>query len=334
MIGARGPSRSLVLGGAALAAVTAVRLVPGGPEAWARHLYPALSRAIVPLSERAPWPWTPLAGLAVIVAVVALARTAPSRRRAWARAVGVVLLLAAGFEATWGLHGARPGATDRLGLAPAGAAVASVPIDEAELRRLAERLEELLVLDAPVGRFDEPDAYAAVRRELSAFAPGVRLPQRGKRLPPGWLGALGVAGVISPWTLEAHVDGGLPAWARVAVSAHELAHLAGFAGEADAELLGLLAALRSDHPHARYAAALRAWASLPVTVRTPAALPTRAEEDLRALREALAARRDAWADPAWRLYDLWLRGRGQEEGVAGYANGPRLLARAAEAGLW
>lgn len=330
----RGPSRLLLAGGAALAVVTAVRLAPGGPEAWARHLYPALSRAIVPLSERAPWPWTPLAALAVIAAVVTLARTAPSRRRAWARAAGVVLLLAAGFEATWGLHGARPGATVRLGLAPVGAGVAPAPTDEAELRPLAERLEDLLVRDAPVGPLDAPGADAAVRRELSAFAPGVRLPVRSKRLPSGGLGTLGVAGVISPWTLEAHVDGGLPAWARVAASAHELAHLAGFAAEADAELLGLLAALRSDHPHARYAGALRAWSSLPATVRTPAALPTRAEEDLQALRAALASRRDAWADPAWRLYDLWLRSRGQEEGVTGYAIGPRLLARAAEAGLW
>lgn len=331
---AKGPSRLLLAGGAAAIAVTGVRLAPGGPEAWARHVYPALSRAIVPLSERAPWPWTPLAALALIATVVALARSAPSRRRAWARAAGVVLLLTAGFEAVWGLHGARPSATARLGLAPVGASAAPVPSDEAELRPLAERLEALLARDASAGPLDEPGAYAAVRRELSAFAPGVRLPQRSKRLPPGWLGSLGVAGVISPWTLEAHVDGGLPAWARASVSAHELAHLAGFAGEADAELLGLLAALRSDHPHARYAGALRAWASLPATVRTPSALPARAEEDLRALREALTSRRDAWADPAWRLYDLWLRGRGQEEGVTGYAIGPRLLARAAEAGLW
>jgi hypothetical protein len=330
---ARGTSRALVAGGVALALVAAARLVPGGAEAWARRLYPALSHAIVPLSERAAWPWTPLAALAVSAATVALIRTAPTQRRAWARAAGVVLLLAAGFEAAWGLHAARPGAPVRLGLAPVGAA-ARVPADDAELRPLAERLENVLSRDEPAGPLDESAAQAAVRRELSAFASGVRLPQRVKRLPPGWLGALGVAGVISPWTLEAHVDGGLPAWARVAASAHELAHLSGFASEADAELLGLLAALRADHPHARYAGALRAWASLPATVRTPSAVPARAEADLRALREALASRRDAWADPAWRAYDLWLRSRGQEEGVSGYANGPRLLARAAEAGLW
>lgn len=328
-----GAYRLLAAGGVALAIVAAVRLVPGGPEAWARHLYPALSRAIVPLSERAPWPWTPPAAVAAIAAAVALARTAPSRRRAWARAAGVALLLAAGFEATWGLHAARPGALARLGLAPVDAD-APVPADPSVLRTLAERLEEVLVRDVPAGPLDAPAAEAAVRRELAAFAPEVRLPRRVKLLPPGWLGTLGVAGVISPWTLEAHVDGGLPAWARVAASAHELAHLAGFAAEADAELLGLLAALRADHPHARYAGALRAWTSLPAAVRTPSVLPTRSEEDLRALRAALASRRDAWADPAWRAYDLWLRGRGQEEGVTGYAIGPRLLARAAEAGLW
>ncbi len=327
------PSRLLAVAVAATVAVAAVAERPGGPEAWAHAAAPTWSAWIVPLSERGPWPWTPLAGLALLAATVVLVRRAPDRTRAWTRALAVGLLVVAGFEASWGLHGGRPPAAERLGLASTAAGATAAAHDDA-VRAMAARLGGILAADAPNGPLDEDAALAAVRERLHAHAPEMRLPRRLKRLPAGVLGPWGVAGVISPWTLEAHVDGALPGWTRVGVGAHELAHLAGFASEADAEFVGLLASLTSSHPHARYAGALRAWRALPAELRAGVPLPAAARSDLAALEAVLAGRRDGLARPAWRLYDLWLRSRGQPQGIAGYGQGPRLLARALEAGLW
>jgi hypothetical protein len=342
----RWPSRLLGAGLAAASGVAAVALRPGGPEAWARHAAPALAEIWVPLGDAVPWPWTPPLAALLLVTAIVLARRARGWAHAAARLLGLALLVAAGFEATWGLHGGRPSAPVRLGLvvaeegaaagstAPRTGASAAAPSDAEAFRRMAARLPALLARDVPAGPLDEAAAFGAVRAALRELAAGPRLPTRPKRLPGPLLGPWGVAGVISPWTLELHVDGGLPAWSRTAVAAHELAHLAGFAGEGDAEFVGLLAALRADHPHARYAGALRAWSWLPAPLRDPASLPARARADLHALRAAQERRMEAPARVAWTLYDRWLRVRGQEVGTGGYAQGPRWLARAGAAGWW
>ena len=89
------------------------------------------------------------------------------------------------------------------------------------------------------------------------------LPQKIKALPKGTLLYFGnAAGVISPWFLEAHVDSSLPPTEFVAVAAHELAHIGGYAGEADADLLGVIAGLNAADDFARYAVALRIFRTL------------------------------------------------------------------------
>ena len=75
-------------------------------------------------------------------------------------------------------------------------------------------------------------------------------------MPPGTLLTFGYAGIASPFTLEANLDGGLTSVSKVAVAAHELTHTAGFAREADTDFLSALAGLRADDPYARYAVAL------------------------------------------------------------------------------
>lgn len=328
----RRPSRLLGAGLTASAGVAAVALRPGGPEAWARHAAPALAKAWTPLGDAVPWPWTPPLAAALLVITVLLARRARGRGHAAARLLGLALLIAAGFEATWGLNARLPAAPERLGLVTAHEA--SAPADDAAMRTMARRLPDIVRRTAPSGALDEAAAFSAIRDALTELAPGRPLPARPKVLPGPILGPWAVAGVISPWTLEAHVDGGLPPWTRTAVAAHELAHLAGFASESDAEFVGLLAALRADHPHARYAGALRAWTWLGGEVRDAGTLPPRARRDLAALRKA-QERRDATVSRlAWALYDGWLRARGQAAGTAGYAEGPSWLARAGAAGWW
>lgn len=335
-------SRLATVGVAVAIGVATVALHPGGPHAWATRVYPAWSATIVPLSERAPWPWTPLLAAGLLALVVVWIVRGPRRLRTWTRLLGVVLLVGAGFEASWGLHASRPPVEARLGLrattgppAPAepdGSRASTVSTDE--LRRVARRLAAIVHRDVPTDGFDARAAHAAVARSLATFAPGVRLPRSPKVIRPGLLGPLGVAGVVSPWTLEAHVDGALPPWAQVATGAHEAAHLAGYESEPGAELVGLLAGIRADHPHARYASALRGWAAMPLEARQGTVLPPRALADLEALRAAVATRWDVPARLLWSAYERWLVIRGQPDGLAGYAAGPRLLASAARAGWW
>ena len=335
-------SRLLPTGVAVAAGVAAVALHPSGPSAWSTRFYPAWTAVIVPATERAPWPWTPLLALGLLAVVVASIVRGPWRVGTWTRLIGIVLLVGAGFEASWGLHASRPSVEARLGLrAPTSSAASSASpselaelADTAALTQVAAKLAEIVRRDAPAEGVEAQAAHASVVRSLATFAPGVRLPAAPKVVPPGVLGPLGVAGVVSPWTLEAHVDGALPLWAQVATGAHEAAHLAGYESEAGAELVGLLAGIRADHPHARYASALRAWASLPAATRRGTTLPPRAHEDLGALQAAVATRWDAPARLLWSAYERWLHVRGQPDGLAGYAAGPRLLVSAAEAGWW
>jgi len=329
-------SRLLFVGVAAAAGVAAVALHPSGPSAWSSRFYPAWTATIVPATERAPWPWTPLLAAALLgVLVVSIVR-APRRVRTWTRLIGVTLLVGVGFEASWGLHATRPPVESRLGLrsAPGSPGSPATPGELAELAQVAAKLAAIVRRDVPTNEYDASAAHASVTRSLATFAPGVRLPVAPKVVRAGILGPLGVGGVVSPWTLEAHVDGALPPWAQVATGAHEAAHLAGYESEAGAELVGLLAGIRADHPHARYASALRAWASLPAASRRATPLPPRAHADLGALQAAVATRWDAPARLLWSAYERWLIVRGQREGLAGYAEGPRLLASAAEAGWW
>jgi hypothetical protein len=328
----RRPSRLFWAGVAAAAGVAAVALRPGGAEAWARHAAPVWARAWTPLGDAVPWPWTPPLAVALLAVAVLLARRSRGRGHATARLLGLVLLIGAGFEAAWGLNARLPAAPERLGLVTEHEG--SGPADDAAMRAMAARLPDIVRRDAPSRPLDEAAAFAAIRDALSELAPGRALPTRPKVLPGPILGPWGVGGVISPWTLEVHVDGGLPPWSRTAVAAHELAHIAGFASEGDAEFVGLLAALRSDHPHARYAGALRAWTWLGGELRDVRTLPPRARRDLAALREAQQRRSAIVARVAWAVYDRWLRARGQPAGTAGYADGPRWLARAGAAGWW
>ena len=113
----------------------------------------------------------------------------------------------------------------------------------------------------------------------------------------------GFAGVAAPWLLEPHVDAGLASASALAVSLHELAHSAGFASEATAEAVGMVAGLECADRRVRYAAALRlasnVAAALPSEARAQyvaswprqALMDSRAAEGTGALRDLAAGSR-------------------------------------------
>lgn len=330
---------ALVLVGSALVmgAGVAVHLVPWAAAAWLNVWTPAAS-AWIDFAPVLPVPWTVVWVATVVVAVTSIARRVRRVRAAAAWFAALVMIVSGTFELAWGHHGTR-----RPWVGVVGTPVTD-RLDEESGRALAERLLhvqrdalEAWAVDAEGNRWDrasEVAAIASVAHRLEALVPSApSLVQ--PRTVPGWvLGPWGVAGVVSPWTLEAHVDGGMPPWARVVVAGHELAHVAGVTNEAEAEAFGLLAGLSSDVPAARYAASTWALASLPATWVDRALLPTIATNDLLDLQASRTRARGWWADAAWTVYDVWLRGRGQVQGTSGYRHGAPALWWAHRAGLW
>ncbi len=219
-------------------------------------------------------------------------------------------------------------------------------VTEEELLRIEAGLLAVIERDQPADASDRdvPRAVAAVARAMSAVveaweARPMRIPSRVKATPPGLLLMNGTSGVCVPFTLEPHVDGGLPDTAFVAVAAHELGHIAGVCDEGETNLIGYIAGLRADDPYARYAVALGVYRHV-AGQRGPEAyrqaverLPEQAREDMRLAREASIRYRIEWFQKwSWRAYNHYLKSQGVREGVASYGRGAQLLARVWRAG--
>lgn len=168
----------------------------------------------------------------------------------------------------------------------------------------------------------------------------VQVAKRIKATPPGFLLSQGTAGICAPFTLEPHVDGGLPPTAFVYVGAHELGHVAGFCREAEATLIGFVAGLRADDPFARYAVALDIYLDLarqlpmPEYQKAVQDLPKQARDDIQASREASKKYRITWFDQASDVvYNRYLQSQGIKEGTKNYARGITLFIGAYRKGL-
>lgn len=154
----------------------------------------------------------------------------------------------------------------------------------------------------------------------------IRLPKRVKATPPGFLICNGTSGICVPYTLEPHVDGGLPDTAFVSVAAHEIGHIAGMCTEAEASLAGYVAGLRADDPYARYAVALDLYRDIAAQIRNDEkrkaafeALPDVAKEDMRRAAEAGRKYRIEWFQRvSRRAYNQYLKSQGIEEGIKNY----------------
>ncbi len=332
----------------ALLAVGVVMALVPWPEALAQGLYlGALLPAWTALSSRlVDAVSVSLSGLLLIalvslpLAALALAgrRALPGVFRLWAFAAVTLALL---FPLTFGLGYRLP---------PLAAQLTPLPSPlEGEIREaLRERvLQELRssstwVRDGPNGvpaaEFTSQEVMrsasacvAQLTRELRPDDPAARLPTRIKWLPAGLMLRFGFAGVVSPWLLEPHVDAGLPGASAAAVALHEFAHSAGWASEAEAEAVGLVAGLECADQRVVYAAALRLASSLaaPLQPEERAAFqtswPPAALADVRAAARATLRYADPGLTPgATAAYDLYLRSQGESEGIREYDRGTEL----------
>lgn len=243
------------------------------------------------------------------------------------------------FLVFWGAGYQRQSVETRLALD-----TAKVTDEEAvELRRLA--LAVIKNNTPASGTRNVERALAAISEAMAEIverwdgAP-LRLPRGVKATPKGLLLTNGTAGFCSPFTLEPNVDGALPDTAFVWTGAHELGHIAGLCGEAEATLLGYAAGLRAKDQYARYAVALNLYIDLCDQLASDARkaafalLPEVARDDLQAAQEACDHYRIDWfRRVSWRLYNTYLQTQGIAEGVKDYSRGVALFTFAWRKGL-
>lgn len=176
-------------------------------------------------------------------------------------------------------------------------------------------------------------ARVALARVLASLQAG---PLPAARIKPVWPAGLllqfSVSGIFSPFTQEAHLDPGLDPLVLPFVAVHELAHLAGFAPEDEANFVAWLACTRSDDPWFRYSGQVAALArfegqassDLRKRLRTLAGKGVLADRR-RAHKRAAGYRNATLSHFAWQTYDKILRSQGQAQGVKSYQLMTRLV---------
>lgn len=278
----------------------------------------------------------------VIVGVVLLIRSVKAARRTRSirpliGGAGHVLTLTAiaylWFVGAWGLNYARPPlestvSYDASRVTPAG------------VRTLAERAAEEVnrlyeaghAAGFPAGDEIPPTLVRAMREVEHRFGrPIATTPGRPKRtLFGGFFRAAGVDGMHAPFLLETMLNPDLTPPERPAVLAHEWAHLAGYAPEADASFVGLLAALRAD-PGSQYSAWLvlfdEAATQLPRAEQRElvARLGPGPRADRQAIAERQRSRVEVISRASWKTYDRYLKAQGVSDGVESYSRVVQLL---------
>jgi hypothetical protein len=312
-------------------------------ETYSRGLYASIAGVLVPITNSAPFSIS--AVLVVALPIIWLAWTVVRFRRReffkWLRRTALfTALLYALFIVTWGANYAREPIEAQLGLDTA-------LLTETDLQTLVNTLSDIIVSHANAER-NAVAARASLRASLLETVETITgitptLPEWVKSLPAGSLILAGNAsGVISPFTLEPHVDAALPEVYALAVGTHELAHVAGYAGEADTDFIAALAGLNANDPYARYTVALKLWndavRQLPEDKRTLAvqALPQIARADLEATYEPFRRYRlPDWIQSLQTgLYDRYLTSQGVEEGIKDYSRTTTLLLAAQRQGFF
>lgn len=307
-------------------------------DAWRRG-YAAVQPAISRVTASLPLPALDL--VVVVVASLALwCLTRAIRHRRLAPLVWRVVITAASlwllFLVSWGWHYQVPTLEARL--------VDTRPTAQ-DIERFAEATVAQLNAHHAAAHATPWPTRTVLAHELAPHLARVlprlgvawtpHLPAARRTLLEPWFTWAGVDGMTNPLGLEVLVEGHVLPFELPALVAHEYAHLAGFADEADASVVAWLAC-QDGGPALRYSGALAVLphlvAGMPseTRARVLGALDEGPRGDLAAISARLSARR-AWAEAlAWRTYDSFLKANRVEEGVARYDAVTRVLAAMAD----
>ena len=274
------------------------------------------------------------AALHVIIRHRANVRVLPA---VWGIAVTAAVLWLS-FLALWGWHYQVPTIETRLSLRPADFGTAH---GEAFARATVAQLNALHREAHATAWPSRDDLPANLAPRLARVLPNLGV-QRPPALPPPrrtmldwYFRAAGIDGMTNPFGLEVLMNSKVLPMELPALAAHEYAHLAGFADEADASVVAWLAC-QGGSPALRYSSALAVLphllTGLPRTTQKDviAGLAAGPIADLRAIAARLADQKPWVHAFAWQTYDRFLRANRVSEGVARYDAVARVLIGAAD----
>ena len=251
------------------------------------------------------------------------------------------------FYALWGLNYAAPGLAERMHWEPP--TTAHFSRDE-ELAYLAKLCEETVRLTNDAYREvhvnSDPDATPPAGLSIDSIDRGLEHAYQrvGGRLNLGEgfstergpakaargsmvMSYLGIAGIYSPLTGEAHYNAEVPRCSLPDVIAHEKAHQRGITDEGDANFLGFLACALSDDPYVRYSGYLSAQRDLLValypldTERAKALIALRlpgVQRDVDGIRAFWSRFHGPVMTMGARVNDVYLKANRVEGGVVSY----------------
>jgi hypothetical protein len=248
------------------------------------------------------------------------------------RAVGLLVVL---FVVAWGFNYRR---------LPLEATVSGNPAPRPTVQTLEVALGEAAAMAASLRRavsaesaWDMPEVAAALEEPMNVALARLKLPPLGRPGRPktsflltDWFTVAGVNGMVNPLALESIVHTDLLPFERPFVLAHEWAHLAGHADEAEANAIGWFACMHGG-AHLGYSASLylimEASAALPVEPRRRALarLNEGVREDLMAIGRRMQAERPRVRRAASRVYDEYLKANRVEDGTASYSRALTLI---------
>lgn len=326
-----------------LAAIVVLAPVPAlvVETAYARGVYPWLQSGVTFVSNLIPVAVLDILIVgALILAVVRAVLIWRGRRgvvaEAWEalrrvlRAAAVIVLL---FMFAWGLNYRRVPLGETLA-APPNPGNASLMAAIADANALAASLRSRLGADTEI-------TYATAAEQLHGpMVEALRTARRPTQFRPGRpkfsliLGPFftwaGVNGMLNPLALESIVHADLLPFERGFVLAHEWAHLAGQADEAEASAIGWLACMKGG-PALAYSASLylilEAGGALQGDARTRAfaSLDAGVRADLARIAERMSRQQPQVQRAASRVYDEYLKANQVEDGTASYGRALTLI---------
>lgn len=332
-------------------AALAAALLPIGSDGIERgfstSIYPRLQAVLTPVSNLVPFALFDVLTVAAVVALILSVARATARARrerrlrplmtlgfSIATAAAVVYLI---FLALWGLNYRRVPMEKRLVLdrgAPSTDQVVTLGFEA------IRHMNGLYAEAQRTGWEQDPrndrtlvDAYRVVQQQLGGSVTAV--PGRLKATIYGpYFRWTTVDGMVDPFALEVLANPDLLPLERTFIAAHEWAHLAGFADEAEANFVAWLTCIRAG-TSAQYSGWLSLYWQIGGEVgasdrrRLWDAVAEGPRRDIQAITDRLRRGQLPFLQRAsWRVYDKYLRANRVEEGIRSYGKVITLILRA------
>ena len=291
---------------------------------YSRAIYPTISRVARIFADAASFAW-----LDVIIPIGLTLLVVAVRRRKFyflANAVAVLYLI---FFFTWGLNYHREPLMSKIPYDPQRTDNAAI---ETFAKEIAEQINRLYVEKQrePVDdRRVREEAVERVRR-VAAVIDGAKWQGssriKNSLLANPWFHAAGIDGVFNLFAHEPLITNSLLQFEKPFVMTHELAHVYGYAGEGDANLIGVFATLMSPDPHFQYSG----WINLWLYVRNrklDGLLEPGPRQDFDAMLERMRSEQIQWLSAIQStILDWYLKSNSVPEGIRSYSQVVRLAA--------